>query len=84
MKLAGASEWLIQFSWFFNALMFSLFSFTIVSYLLQYDFEGPGTAVLLTVPVSVIWTCIILYCVANIAFCFTVSAIFHSGEYSEK
>lgn len=89
MKLVGVSEWLIQFSWFLNGIMFSLFSFTIVTYLLQYKFENhyapdpsaAGVALLTTVPVSLVWICIMLYCVSNIAFCFTFSALFHSSKY---
>lgn len=78
MKLSDVEEWLLQLSWFMNAIIFSFISFTIVSIFLPREFQGPGSAVLLSVPAYLVWLCIILYCISSIAFCFTFAAIFYS------
>lgn len=81
MKIVGVQEWLLWTSWFLNALFFSLISFTIITYLLQHEFFGPHSAAIRHVYPSVLWSCIMLFCAANIAFCFMFTALFHKRKF---
>ncbi|XP_065215397.1 phospholipid-transporting ATPase ABCA1-like isoform X2 [Planococcus citri] len=76
MKITGLNEWLMWFSWFVHALIVSLVSLTIVTIILTYPFHGSGSEAIHFVQFSVLWLILILYCVANISFCFMFSAIF--------
>lgn len=81
MKIAGIQEWMLWFNWFLNSLLVGLVIYTIVTYLLQFDFNGPRSAAIYFVQPSILWTCIILYHIANISFCFVFCAAFNSSEY---
>ncbi|XP_065208826.1 phospholipid-transporting ATPase ABCA1-like isoform X2 [Planococcus citri] len=76
MKIAGLDEWLMWLGWFVHALIVSLISLTILTFILTYPFEGSGSEALHFVQFTVLWSILILYCVANISFCFMFSAIF--------
>lgn len=82
--MAGLKEWVLQVSWFINAIILNVIAFSVVVFFLQYDFNGPQTAVLLNVPATIVWACIILYCIANIAFCFLFTSIFHNCKQTCK
>ncbi|XP_065218523.1 phospholipid-transporting ATPase ABCA3-like isoform X2 [Planococcus citri] len=76
MKITGLGEWLMWFGWFFHGFIINLVSLTILTIISMYPFNGPGTGIIRFVHFSVLWSFIILYCVANISFCFMFSAIF--------
>lgn len=80
MKIAGVHEKLMWISWFLNSMIIGIFVYTIITALLQTDFHGMESAVIRQVQTSVLWACIILFFMAQIAFCFTFCAIFNSGE----
>ncbi|XP_065208832.1 phospholipid-transporting ATPase ABCA3-like isoform X2 [Planococcus citri] len=76
MKINGLNEWLMWLGWVFHAFIICLVSLTIVAILLTCPFNGLGSQAIYFVQFSVFWMFLILYCLANISFCFVFSAVF--------
>ncbi|XP_065226082.1 phospholipid-transporting ATPase ABCA1-like isoform X2 [Planococcus citri] len=79
MKISGLDEWMIWCGWFVHAIIISIISFPIVTWILTHPFNEPGSEAMHFVQYSVLLTLIILYCIANIFFCFTFSSVFHKA-----
>lgn len=81
MKIAGIPERLLWFSWFLSSIIICVIVSAGVTYFLRKDVVATDVAIFSHVRASVLWLCISLFYIAQIAFCFMFAAIFHAGKF---
>lgn len=77
----GVNEVTIWLAWFLYALSGILISITICIVMLKmFPVNALGETIINYVPFLILWLFVMLYCVANISFCFALTSIFQSSK----